>query len=280
MLRRFVLVSAVLAACTRPASIPATTAAPATASPDRVRALLTALAHDSMEGRQVGRPGEVRAARFIAARMRDIGLEPVGDSGFFQRLPAVMATTQSPGRGGGPPVTRTVVRVLPAFADRDTVPRERWVNSINVLGMLRGSDPQLAAEVVVIGAHFDHIGIRPAVNGDSIANGADDDASGVVAMLEAARIVAAGPRPRRSILFAAFTGEEAGLLGIRWYTQHPVVPMERHVADIQVEMIGRPDTAAGGPGKAWLTGFERSTMGPTLAAAGIPVVADPRPTQR
>lgn len=278
---RFIaLALAGLAACTRPASLPREAAAQASASPDRVRALLTALAHDSMEGRQVGRPGEARAARFIAGKMRDLGLEPVGDSGFFQRLPAVMATVRSAGRGGGPPQERVVVRVLPGFADRDTVPRERWVNSINVLGMLRGSDPQLSAEVVVIGAHFDHVGIRPAVNGDSIANGADDDASGVVAMLEAARIVAAGPRPKRSILFAAFTGEEAGTLGVRWYSQHPVVPLDRHVADIQVEMIGRPDTAAGGPGKAWLTGFERSTMGPTLAAAGLPVIADPRPTQR
>jgi hypothetical protein len=56
-------------------------------------------------------------------------------------------------------------------------------------------------------------------------------------------------------------------------------PLAKHVADIQVEMIGRPDTAAGGPGKAWLTGYERSTMGPTLAAAGLPVIADPRPAQ-
>jgi hypothetical protein len=71
-----------------------------------------------------------------------------------------------------------------------------------------------------------------------------------------------------------------GTLGVRWYAQHPVVPLDRHVADLQIEMIGRPDTAAGGPGRAWLTGYERSTMGPTLAAAGLPVVADPRPSER
>jgi Zn-dependent M28 family amino/carboxypeptidase len=112
------------------------------------------------------------------------------------------------------------------------------------------------------------------VNGDSIANCADDDASGTIAVIEAARIIAAGPRPRRTIIFAAFTCEEAGTLGVRWYSQHPVRPLDQHVADIQVEMIGRPDTAAGGPGKAWLTGFERSTMGPMLAAAGLPVIAD------
>jgi Zn-dependent M28 family amino/carboxypeptidase len=174
---------------------------------------------------------------------------------------------------------RTGPGVLPSFADLDTVPVERRLTSVNVLGVLRGADPATASEVVIVGAHFDHLGIRPAVNGDSIANGADDDASGTVAVIEAARILAAGPRPKRTIVFAAFTGEESGTLGVRWYAQHPIAPLDRHVADIQVEMIGRPDTAAGGPGKAWLTGFERSTMGPTLAAAGLPVIADPRPTQ-
>jgi Zn-dependent M28 family amino/carboxypeptidase len=170
--------------------------------------------------------------------------------------------------------------MLPSFADMDTIPVERRLTSVNVLGVLRGSDPALASEIVVVGAHFDHVGIRTAVNGDSIANGADDDASGVVATMEAARLIAAGPRPKRTIVFAAFTGEESGTLGVRWYAQHPIVPLDKHVADIQVEMIGRPDTAAGGPGKAWLTGYERSTMGPTLAAAGLPVIADPRPSQQ
>jgi Zn-dependent M28 family amino/carboxypeptidase len=170
--------------------------------------------------------------------------------------------------------------MLPSFADLDTVPAERRLTSVNVVGVLRGTDPALASEVVVVGAHFDHIGVGRAVDGDSIANGADDDASGTVAVMEAARIVAAGPRTKRTIVFAAFTGEESGTLGVRWYAQHPVLPLDKHVADIQVEMIGRPDTAAGGPGKAWLTGFERSTMGPTLAAAGLPVIADPRPSQR
>jgi Zn-dependent M28 family amino/carboxypeptidase len=150
---------------------------------------------------------------------------------------------------------------------------------VNVVGVLRGSDPQLASEVVVVAAHFDHIGIRPAVNGDSIANGADDDASGTVSVIEAARIIAAGPRPKRTIVFAAFTGEEGGGFGSRWYVDNPPFPLARHVAQIQVEMIARPDSLAGGPGKAWLTGFERSTMGATLAQAGLSVVADPRPTQ-
>ncbi len=252
---------------------------PAAASVERTRQLLSALADDSMEGRRVGTAGEVKAARYIERQFQMIGLEPAGDSGFFQRVPVVIATTRRT-LPNGQVRERTGPVLLPALGDRDTVPAQRRTSSVNVIGILRGSDPALSHEFVVVGAHFDHIGIRPAVNGDSIANGADDDGSGTVAMMEAARIIAAGPRPRRSIVFAAFTGEEAGTLGVRWYAGHPVVPLSEHVADLQIEMIGRPDTAAGGPGKAWLTGYERSTMGPVLAAAGLPVVSDPRPDQR
>jgi hypothetical protein len=265
-----------LLGCARPGM------SPSSASPEvsieRTRSLLAALSDDSMQGRRVATVGEHRAARFIAARFREAGLEAAGDSGYFQRLPMANTTVRTRSANG-----QERMQTLPAlltFADLDTVPPERRLTSVNVLGVLRGSDPLLRDEVVVVGAHFDHIGIRQAVDGDSIANGADDDASGTVAVMEAARIIAAGPRPKRTILFAAFTGEESGTLGVRWYAQHPIVPLDRHAADVQVEMIGRPDTAAGGPGKAWLTGFERSTMGPTLVAAGLPVIADPRPTQR
>lgn len=230
-----------------------------------------------MEGRRVASPGEARAARFIAARFREAGLEPAGDDGYLQHLPMVQrtTTTRSP---NGQERTRTGPQMV-ARADLDTIPAKRRLTSVNVVGIVRGTDPQLASEVVVVGAHFDHIGIRPPVEGDSIANGADDDASGTVAVMEAARIIAAGPRPKRTIVFAAFTGEEGGGFGSRWYMEHPPFPLDKHVAQVQVEMIGRPDSLAGGPGKAWLTGFERSNMGSTLAAAGLPVVADPRPAQ-
>jgi Zn-dependent M28 family amino/carboxypeptidase len=117
------------------------------------------------------------------------------------------------------------------------------------------------------------------VNGDSVYNGADDDASGVVAVLGVARALAAGPAPRRTVVFLLATGEEVGLLGTRWYIANPVVPIARTVANLNVEMIGRPDSLAGGPGRAWFTGYERSTMGDALRAGGIPLVADPRPAQ-
>ena len=235
----------------------------------RVRTQLTALSHDSMQGRRTGTVGAQRAARYVANVMQEIGLTPGGDAGFLQRIP-LRAT---PGARG------TRFTVLPSFAAFDTVPADARVIDGNVVGIIRGSDPALRNEAVIVGAHYDHIGIRPAVNGDSIANGADDDASGVIAMLEIARALRRGPAPKRTVVFIAFTGEESGGLGTRWYMANPVVPIETTVAQFQIEMIGRPDSLAGGTGKGWLTGYELSTMGPMLAAAGIPIVRDPRPDQ-
>ena len=256
-------------ACGRPpggpgAVTPARAAAPLSAAD--VEALVGALAADSMEGRGTATPGGARAARFIADRMQSYGLVPAGDSGFFQ--PVTLAVTILPdGR-----------RKLSPVAAGETPAQTTRV--VNVVGIVRGTDPAVRDEAVLIDAHYDHLGIGPAENGDSIYNGADDDASGVVAVLGAARAIAAGPPPRRTMVFLATTGEELGLLGTQWYIAHPVVPLDRTVANLEIEMIGRPDSLAGGPGKGWLTGFERSTMGPRLAAAGIPVVADPRPEQQ
>jgi Zn-dependent M28 family amino/carboxypeptidase len=88
-----------------------------------------------------------------------------------------------------------------------------------------------------------------------------------------------GAQPKRTVVFAAMTGEEIGLVGTRWYIDHPVLPLEQMAANFEIEMIGRPDSLAGGAGRGWLTGYERSTMGEMLAASGIPLVPDPRPEQ-
>ena len=237
-------------------------------TPADARRILSALADDSMEGRATGTPGARRAARYIAGEMRAIGLEPLGDSGYFQRV-AVAANVGS-----------RRFTVLKSFADLDTIPRERWRPSVNVLGVIRGSDPALKDEYVLVDAHYDHLGIGRPVNGDSIYNGADDDASGVTAVLEIARQLHSGPPPKRTIVFAAMIGEEVGLLGTRWYIAHPAIPLERMAANLEIEMIGRPDSLAGGVGKAWLTGYERSTMGDELAANGIPIVPDKRLDQQ
>ena len=253
---------------------PARNAALAPADPERVRALLSAIAHDSVEGRFTASRGYMKAAAIVAAEMRRIGLEPAGDSGYFQRIPVAMTR-----RTRGSQTFWAPAR-LPSFADLDTVPAERRGIDVNVVGRLPGSDRAARDSAVVVGAHLDGYGkgILPPVGSDSIYNGADDDASGVVAVLEIARALRAAP-PRRTVVFAAFAGEEIGGIGSRWYLANPVVPLARTVAQFQIEMIARPDSLAGGVGKAWLTGYERSTMGEALAAQGIPIVADPRPTQ-
>ncbi|MCX5760978.1 MAG: M20/M25/M40 family metallo-hydrolase [Gemmatimonadetes bacterium] len=243
--------------------------------PADVKRLLYPLADDSMAGRLTGSPGEAAAARFIAAEMKRIGLKPLGDSGYFQRVAVVAMPLAQPSRRGA---TERLM-LLKSLADLDTMPADRRRPSVNVVGVLEGSDPLLKDEVVLVDAHFDHIGVGLAINGDSIYNGADDDASGVTAVLEIARQLSGGPQPKRTVLFVATTGEEVGLFGTRWFIDHPPIPLSRFVANLEIEMIGRPDSLAGGPGKAWLTGYERSNMGEQLAQAGIPIVPDKRPDQ-
>lgn len=258
-----------LAACVQPlaAQRPTTEA--------DVRRLLYPLADDSMAGRLTGSPGEARAARFIGAEMQRIGLKPLGDSGYFQRVPVAAVPLSTPSRSGR---TECLV-LLKSLADFDTVGAERRRPAVNVVGAIEGSDPALKGEVVLVDAHFDHLGVGRAINGDSIYNGADDDASGVTAVLEIARQLSSGPPPKRTILFVATTGEEVGLFGTRWFIDHPPVPLSQFVANLEIEMIGRPDSLAGGSGKAWLTGYERSNMGDALAKAGLPIVPDRRPDQ-
>jgi hypothetical protein len=238
-----------------------------TTTPADVRRILSALADDSMEGRASGTPGAQRAARYIGGEMKKIGLEPLGDSGYFQRVPISVDGSADP-------------RLRTSFADLDSVPARRKPPAVNVLGVIRGSDPARKNEYVLVDAHYDHLGIGRPVNGDSIYNGADDDASGVTAVLEIARQMLTGPKPKRTVVFAAMIGEEVGLLGTNWYVAHPAIPLANMAANLEIEMIGRPDSLAGGVGRAWLTGYERSTMGDELAANGIPIVPDQRLDQQ
>jgi hypothetical protein len=232
------------------------------------------LAADSMEGRGTGTPGGDRAARWLAEQFRAAGLAPAGDSGtFLQGVPLQRTPGFVPGG-------RIAPRAVASWAAWDTLPADQRLQAANIVGVLEGNDPARRDEVVLVTAHYDHIGMGRPVDGDSINNGADDDASGTIALLELARAMARGPRPGRTIVFAAVTGEEVGLIGTRWYINHPVRPLERTVANLNLEMIGRPDTLTGGAGTAWLTGYERSTFGDLLADAGVPIVPDPRPAQR
>ena len=120
----------------------------------------------------------------------------------------------------------------------------RGAEAANVIGVLEGSDPTLKSETIVIGAHYDHLGHGGAGSlapkEGEIHHGADDNASGVAGVLEIARILTSQtPRPRRSILFAAFSGEEEGLLGSNYYVNHPLVPLANTVTMINMDMIGR-----------------------------------------
>lgn len=146
----------------------------------------------------------------------------------------------------------------------------------NAVAMIRGRDPKLREQAILLSAHLDGQGTKPGA-GDQIFNSADDDASGVTAVLELARLLAQGPKPRRTIVFALYGSEEAGGYGSQSFRENPPVPLERIVANLQFEMVGRPDPKVGT--KLWLTGYERSTLGPMLARRGAPIVADPYPDQ-
>ena len=127
---------------------------------------------------------------------------------------------------------------LGARADFEIKNTLREVRSRNVLARLDGSDPTLKDETVIYTAHWDHLGRDPSLSGDQIFNGAADNASGVAALLEIAEAFSrVQPPPRRSILFLAVTAEEKGLLGARYYAEHPLYPLDRTLADINMDVI-------------------------------------------
>jgi hypothetical protein len=194
------------------------------------------IADDSMRGRDTPSPGLESTARYIASEFKRFGLTPAGDNdGFIQRYPIP----------GGRPDAKANGRV-------PTAP--------NVVGMLEGTDPVLKREYIVLSAHMDHVGIGAPVDGDSIYNGADDDASGTTGVIELAEALSQpGARPKRSIIFLTVSGEEHGLWGSGWFTAHPPVPIGQIVADLNIDMIGRnwKDTIV-------VIGKEHSDLGATL----------------
>ncbi len=156
------------------------------------------------------------------------------------------------------------------------------VASSNVLGRIPGRGPRNGQErAVVISAHYDHIagGHAPPKGKDTIYNGADDDASGVAVVLELAGALAQGEPAEQDVIVLLATGEEIGLLGTEHYLDHPVVPLERTSANLNFEMIGRPDAKVGGAGGMWLTGDDHTNLGEALREKGLRVATDPRPDQ-
>jgi hypothetical protein len=226
-----------------------------TVSEQSVRKYMEALAGDEMRGRGSATADELTAANYIASQLKLLKIEPVGDNGTF--LQSVKFTRRQRGNPGAAPVEAVTT---------------------NVIGILRGSDEKLAKETILLSAHLDHLGVGREVNGDNIYNGADDDASGVTAVLELAGALAAGPKPKRTVVFVLFGSEEIGGWGARYFQEHPPVPIESFVANLEFEMIGRPDSAVAAK-TLWLTGYERSDLGAQLAAHGARLVADPHPEQ-
>jgi hypothetical protein len=400
MTRQLILLSLTLpvfgAACASTGS--SSTAAPSRAvaaagEPDaaELRRDLFAFAADSFRGRETGTPDADHAARFLAARLASLGLEPAGDSGFFQRVPLnrakLTATTLAVTRGGSPvnlslgpdvavlgslgpgaplpkldvdadivfggygiedqslgrndlaglnlagkavvviadappgadsatrakfggsqginarlqtllfkqPAAVVLVipdslyriaateftgesvalktaqavtsRLLPMVAIAPLRPQSPFVpanpttaqpgplagahftakleeksgsfNGYNVVGIARGGDASMKGTYVAFGAHYDHVGVGAPVNGDSIYNGADDDGSGSMALLALARAWVGGPKQPRSALFVWHIGEEKGLLGSQYYTDHSTVPIDSIVAQLNADMVGR-----------------------------------------
>lgn len=149
----------------------------------------------------------------------------------------------------------------------------------NVIGVLEGSDPELKSEAIVFSAHLDHLGARPGTGEDNIFNGADDDASGCTAVLTLADAYAGLPsRPKRSVIFLTFWGEEQGLLGSRQFAAEPTWPLEKIVANVNIEMIGRPEPGANE--KIWMTGWQASDLGKLMndesGKIGIEIFEHPR----
>ena len=145
---------------------------------------------------------------------------------------------------------------------RVAAPSIRPVKLRNVIGVLRGSDPALSNTYVLMTAHHDHVGIRDG----EIYNGANDDASGVVSLIETANLLAARKeRPRRSIVFMTFFGEELGMLGSKYYARHPVFPLKDTVVNINLEQTGRTDDSEGKQlNSIAMTGYDFSTLGEML----------------
>jgi len=254
---------------------------PVPVSPESLRANLFAIADDSMGGRMTGSLGDFEAAAWVAAAFRRDGLEPAGEAGtFFQTLPIHFTQrAQAAGRpypvrnvigilrGSDPALNGTYVALsahndhigtLPYGVDHDSV--RAYDRVVRPLGADSPRRPATPEEETRIESILNGLRAERPPRRDSIFNGADDDGSGTVLLVELARVLAAGPRPRRSILFVSHAAEEIGLKGSEYFTDHPTVPRDSIVAELDMDMVGRGgvgDLPGGGPGYLELVGTRR-----------------------
>ena len=188
---------------------------------------LYTLANDSMQGRKAGSPGIEKAAKYIEQQFFEIGLKPFNNSSFRQTFKHINTRSE----------------------------KEEELTLFNVIGFLEGTS--LKEEIVVISAHYDHLGKKNTGEGDLIFNGANDNATGVTAMIMLAEYFKKAKINKRSIVFIAFTAEEMGLVGSNHFGK--TISAESITAGVNIEMIGKESPF--GPKTAWLTGFERSDFG-------------------
>jgi Zn-dependent M28 family amino/carboxypeptidase len=160
----------------------------------------------------------------------------------------------------------TTIRLHAETSPRKT--KHTW----NVLAKLEGTREK--DQVILLSAHLDHLGIR---RGETYY-GADDDASGTAAVMELARALATEPKPARTVVFALWGSEELGMLGARYFLQHPSFDLNSIVANLEFEMIARPDPKLKAD-QVWLTGWDRTNLGEALVAHGADLVGDPHPEE-
>ena len=189
-------------------------------SEELVKKHLYKLSDDDMEGRRAGTKGIEKAAKYIESEFKRIGLEK------FEGLDSYRQNF-----------------------------KERGLSLFNIIGCIKGEEKK--DEFVIISAHYDHLGSKDNLEGDKIFNGANDNASGVTAVLALAEFFSKNKINNRTILFVAFTAEEMGLLGSRYFGKQ--VSPEEIIAGINIEMIGKESPF--GPKTAWITGFDRSNFG-------------------
>lgn len=196
---------------------------------DELKKNLYVIADDNMEGRDTGSAGQKRAGEYMINYYKNLGIShPSALDSYYQKVPADFMNQKSRGKG------------LP--------------DSENILAFIPGSEKP--DEIVVISAHYDHVGTKNGV----VYNGADDDGSGTVAVMQIAKAFQAakneGKGPKRSILFLHVTGEEHGLFGSEWYSENPVFPVANTVVDLNIDMIGRDDPENRGKQYVYVIGSE------------------------
>jgi bacterial leucyl aminopeptidase len=197
-------------------------------SPADLKGWIDYLASDDMRGRANGSPEMKTAAIWLSEKFIEYGLQPILPTGGY-------------------------------IQEYSFTSRQRTVNERNVVGIIEGTDPLLKDQYLILSAHFDHVGVRKGNDADSIYNGADDNAAGTCMLLGIAKIIKdSGLKPGRTIVFAAVSGEEAGIRGSRYFVANSPIPLKNAYANINFEMTGHSELL--GKNNYYMTGCKVSTL--------------------